>query len=302
MTVTLNRSSLKPSILGKGLSALLSADDAYDDVDVGGNSREAGGGILEVAVLEIAPNPNQPRRVFNKEEISDLANSIQEKGILQPLLVKIAGVGSSAKYEIIAGERRWRAAKEAGIKAVPVIIKDYSEFETLEVAIIENIQRENLSAIEEATAYQQLMDKFGYTLDRVSEKVGKSKSHIGNLVRLLSLPEEVKMMVSDGSLSMGHARAIISSEDPVAYAHTIIQQKLSVREAERLGRKVAPKVNPEGEETKALPASDLGEITAAMAATLRMAVKIVPRGQGGQLILEYKNFEQLDMLMQKLGS
>jgi len=294
-------------ILGRGLSALLSSDD--NEVIKGINKEERKlalvepeAGIIEIPVRDIAPNPNQPRRIFSTDEISELASSIKEKGVLQPLLVKKIKSAGKSGYEIIAGERRWRAAKEAGLSTVPVIIKDYSDFETLEVSIIENIQRENLSAVEEAMAYKQLVDKFGYTQEKVADKVGKSRSHITNLIRLLNLPEEVQQMVNEGKISMGHARALVVTENPLELARQIVEGKLNVRDAERISRK--KNKNPDmhdADDEFSERLGDTDEIAQQLSILFGTKVQINSKGSGGTIEIAYKNLGHLDGIIQKLG-
>ena len=289
--------------LGRGLSALLS-DNANESEQI--QQAVQKGAVMEVLLDDITPNPNQPRRLFRQGEIEELAASIKEKGVLQPLLLRNCPPGTKHKYEIIAGERRWRAAREAGIRQVPAIIKSYSDNETLEVALIENIQREDLSPIEEASAYKKLMEAFGYTYEAIAEKVSKSRSHIMNLIRLLNLPEEVKRMVDEGTLSMGHARAIIMMDDPATAAQEIIKGKMTVRDAERMAnlskRKTANKEPVEISDFDDAPrGGDIDEIRRMISNTLNVPVVIEQKGTGGQIIISYKNFREFDALIQKLG-
>ncbi|WP_290684396.1 MULTISPECIES: ParB/RepB/Spo0J family partition protein [unclassified Haematobacter] len=277
--------------LGRGLSALMA------DVQVEPQSVKRRAELL-IPVEKIVPNPDQPRRDFSGEALEDLANSIREKGIIQPLIVRERPGGT---YEIVAGERRWRAAQIAQLHEIPVIIRDFSDTEVLEVAIIENIQRADLNAVEEALGYRQLMDRFGHTQERLAEALGKSRSYIANLLRLLQLPEEVLKWVREGLLSAGHARALITVADPIAMGRRVIAEGLSVRETEKLAQKQAtPKeARPRSEkdaDTRALE-TDLG-------ATLGMRVEIAHRtGQGnGQLTIRYASLEQLDDLCRILTS
>ncbi|MEM9898205.1 MAG: ParB/RepB/Spo0J family partition protein, partial [Pseudomonadota bacterium] len=218
--------------LGRGLSALMA------DVDVAptaGTTTTEARAPLVIAVDKIRPNPEQPRRTFTEEALKELASSISEKGVLQPLIVR-PDPRDATGFEIVAGERRWRAAQRARLHEVPAIVRELDDTEVLEIAIIENIQRADLNAVEEAAGYKQLMDRFGHTQERLAEALGKSRSHIANLLRLLSLPDGVQELVRSGELSAGHARALITSDDPAALARTIIKQGLSVRQTEKLAK------------------------------------------------------------------
>ncbi|HEY4124224.1 MAG TPA: ParB/RepB/Spo0J family partition protein, partial [Rhizomicrobium sp.] len=210
--------------LGRGLSALIGDDVTPARADTKSTR------TMPVAFLK--PNPNQPRKNFAEAELEDLANSIREKGILQPILVRpIKGVSDS--FEIVAGERRWRAAQRAKLHDVPVVIREMEDSEAFELAIVENVQREDLNAIEEASAYHELIDRFHYTQEQIAKEVGKSRSHVANTVRLLRLPDSVKAMVRDGKLTAGHARTLIGAPDAEARAKAIVEASLNVREAEQ---------------------------------------------------------------------
>lgn len=286
--------------LGRGLSALMA------DVNLApAGASEAVPAPEPEALLPIEtihPNPNQPRRDFDPAALEELAASIRAKGIIQPIVVRRRA--EAPGYEIIAGERRWRAAQMAQIHRVPVVVRDMSDDEVIEVAIIENIQRENLNPIEEALGFRQLMDRFGHTQEKLSQALSKSRSHIANTLRLLSLPEEVLGLVRAGKLSAGHARALIGASDPMALAIKIMNNGLSVREAEKLAmaevtrsaRRRAPKAGTEKDaDTRALE-SDLS-------ANLGMSVTINHAGpdEGGTLTIRYRNLDQLDMLCQVLS-
>lgn len=224
----------KPRGLGRGLSALM-ADVNAEPVSTEGGRPPRNAEIL-VPIEKVQANPDQPRRQFLQEDLDDLTASIKEKGVLQPLIVRPRDGGI---YEIVAGERRWRAAQAAQLHEVPVLIRDYSDVEMLEVAIIENIQRSDLNALEEAQSYKQLMDKFGHTQEKMAEALGKSRSHIANLVRLLHLPEDVQGLVLDRKLSAGHARALITSDNASELAKKIVKGGLSVRATKSLVKKDA---------------------------------------------------------------
>lgn len=287
--------------LGRGLSALMS-DVAETErvVNTGPTAAER-----LIPIEQIAPNPEQPRKRFEEGHLEDLAASIREKGIIQPLIVREV---SDAKYEIVAGERRWRAAQMAKLHALPVVIRAFTDVEVLEVAIIENIQRADLNPIEEAVGYRQLMDRFGHTQEKMAEALGKSRSHIANLLRLLNLPEEVLELVRQGGLSAGHARALIVSRDPISIAKQIIQGGLSVRAVEALvkkeqmsgqikGTRVGTKTQDDAKDadTKALE----GDLSAALG--MKVVLDHKPGGESGQMVLHYKTLEELDELCRVLG-
>ena len=246
----------------------------------------------------LRPNRYQPRTYFDAETIRDLAASIQEQGILQPILVRPV-TGEQDAYEIIAGERRWRAAQTAQLHAVPVIIRALTDSEALEVALIENIQRENLNAIEEALAYRRLQQEFGYTQDQLSEAVGKSRSHVANLMRLLDLPQVVQDMVADGKLTMGHARALVTAPDPADLAKQVVARGLNVRQTEQLAQKTdAPKPT-----AKAKPQKDVNtlELEHDLSSALGLKVAIADKGnKGGQMLISYKTLDQLDEVCRRL--
>lgn len=288
--------------LGRGLSALM-ADVGLDVAD-GQSARYQNtprGGLQQISVELLQPNPQQPRRRFDESALTELANSIREKGIVQPLIVRVNPARADG-YEIVAGERRWRAAQLAQLDSVPAIVREFDDQEVIEVAIIENIQRAELNAIEEATGYKQLVDRFGHTQEKIAAALGKSRSHIANLLRLLSLPQEVQNMVIGGTLTAGHARALITAEDPVTLAAKVVGRGLSVRETEDLARKVSSpntrkyRDNPQRDaDTKALE-DDLS-------ANLGMAVIIDHRAAGeGTLTIKYQRLDQLDQLCQILSS
>src|SRR6056297_1744079 len=231
--------------LGRGLSALM-ADVAEDSAPSGEVSKPA---ERVIPIELIFPNPDQPRRSFDTEKLDDLAASIKEKGIIQPLIVR-PRPSNDSEFEIVAGERRWRAAQKAKLHQVPVLVRDFDDTEVLEVAIIENIQRADLNPVEEAAGYSQLMDKFGHTQEKLSDVLGKSRSHIANSVRLLTLPDEVQTYLRDGKLSSGHARALITADDPAALAREVIKKGLSVRETEKLAKKPVGNIFSDGAKPK----------------------------------------------------
>lgn len=275
--------------LGRGLSALMS-----EVPNEGRQKAEA-----NIAIELIHPNPDQPRRSFNEDALNELSRSIAEKGIIQPLILR-ANPNRAGEYEIVAGERRWRASQRAGLHVVPAIVRDFTDTEVLEVAIIENIQRADLNAIDEALGYQQLMDRFGHTQEKLSEALGKSRSHIANLLRLLSLPDAVKDHVIEGRLSAGHARALIGRDNQDELASRIIKDGLSVRDIEKLVKKPKDKaVKP----TPQAKDADTQQIERDLAAHLSMKVSI-EHNEGketGKVVLRYKSLEQLDDLLRHLA-
>jgi len=292
----------KPRGLGRGLSALM-ADVNADPVSTEGGRQPRNAEIL-VPIEKVQANPDQPRRQFLQEDLDDLTASIKEKGVLQPLIVRPRDGGI---YEIVAGERRWRAAQAAQLHEVPVLIRDYSDVEMLEVAIIENIQRSDLNALEEAQSYKQLMDKFGHTQEKMAEALGKSRSHIANLVRLLHLPDDVQSLVLDRKLSAGHARALITSDNASELAKKIVKGGLSVRATESLVKKDAAGTTSSSTSRKAKPQADKDADTRALendlSAMIRMKVSIdhKPGGEAGVVTISYETLDQLDDLCNLLS-
>jgi ParB family transcriptional regulator, chromosome partitioning protein len=287
----------KPRGLGRGLSALMA--DVTPQATTGTPRRD-----IQVPTERLVANPNQPRRSFGQGDLEDLAASIREKGILQPLIVRATGGGN---YEIVAGERRWRAAQLAQLHQVPVLVRDFDDIEVLEVAIIENIQRADLNAMEEAAGFRQLMDSFGHTQEKLAGALGKSRSHIANLLRLLTLPTDVQDLLREGKLSNGHARALITAENPSELARQVVKEGLSVRATERLAKTV------EGEKTGVKPKpgkrsapdkdADTRALEADLAVILRMGVSIehLAGGESGQVVISYATLDQLDELCNKLS-
>ena len=286
-TTPANPAPHKRKSLGRGLGALL-GDDLEEENHPEVKSTDS------INVEDIIPGKYQPRTEFDKEALQSLADSIKEKGVLQPLLVRRQG----DKFELIAGERRWRAAKLAGLQEVPVVIKDLSDQEVLEAALVENILREDLSAIEEAEGYQRLINEFAHTQEALSQVVGKSRSHIANTLRLLSLPTEVQELVKEGKLSAGHARALVGLENASALAKQIIAKDLNVRQVEDLvSRQKAPKPTKE----KAERNSDIADIERQLVKSLGLRIKISPNKQGGgKVVLQYSSVAELDMIIETL--
>lgn len=267
------------------------------------------GTLMGATTLEIAqlkPGTYQPRNVFYEEGLHELAQSIEQKGIIQPLIVRRIKGGL---YEIIAGERRWRAAQMAGLKEVPVIIRRMTDDDALEVALIENVQREDLNPLEEARGYERLIREFQYTQEEIGESVGKSRSHIANLLRLLKLPEEVKTMLENGHLTMGHARALLTAKDPLVLANQIVNGGLNVRAAESLAKGKPEKKSPQKprqSEAKYLQTDrpkdpDIITLEETLSEKLGMKVRIDDKGTGGEVVIAYETLSELDQVLQRLG-
>ncbi|CUI41553.1 ParB/RepB/Spo0J family partition protein [Cognatishimia activa] len=284
--------------LGRGLSALM-AD--VNEAPAAASSDEPRRPDLVVPIENIEPNPDQPRRRFDPEHLEDLANSIREKGVIQPLIVREKAGG---KYEIVAGERRWRASQKAQLHELPVIVREFDDTEVLEIAIIENIQRSDLNPVEEAAGYRQLMDKFGHTQDAMSKALGKSRSHIANLLRLLNLPQDIQDLVEEGQLSSGHARALITSDHAHEIAKRIVKEGLSVRATEALVKKYASGDLEKPKKPKAEKDADTKALEGDLSANLGMKVQIDHKagGETGQITIKYKDMEQLDELCRILTS
>ena len=285
--------------LGRGLSALLEEDaDDYATIDRLRSSKE-------IPIELLRPNPYQPRQWFDDERLNDLVDSIREKGILQPILVRRAKDSPNA-YEIIAGERRWRAAQLAQIHQIPVIIKELTDAEALEVAIIENIQRQDLTAIEEAEGLQRLLAEFGHTQEKLAEVVGKSRSHIANTLRLLQLPQPIRQMLQDGALTAGHARALITARDPIELAKRIVAQGLNVRQTEKLAQEESgeprPKSKAAGRGAGAEKDADTLALEQEVSTKLGLKVSIQHGGgESGVVQIAYATLEQLDEVCRRLS-
>lgn len=278
--------------LGKGLEAL------FADNDTAGEQ-----GAVTLKLSEIEPNREQPRKRFDEEALTQLAESIRIHGVIQPLLVRPAAGGT---YQLVAGERRWRAARMAGLTGVPAVIKELSEQEAMELALIENLQREDLNPIEEALGYQELMDAYGFTQEQVAKRVGKSRSAVANALRLISLPEEIRPMLEDGSLSAGHARALLSLDDPkemTELASAAVKNGYSVREMEKRTR--AKKQPAQKREKTAEPLfgrdSYYDEMEIALRDTLHRKVKITVDGDKGTIQIDFYNKEELRDIAERLA-
>ena len=294
-------SAAKKRGLGKGLSALLGDDRPV--IETGGaqlsDAAQTGDATrrhLPIGFLE--RNADQPRYVFDDKAIEELAASIKEKGMLQPILVREIGTD---RFQIVAGERRWRAAQKAGIHDVPVVVRDLSDSEVLELAIIENIQREDLSPVEEAKAYHNLMQEFGYTQETVAVHVGKSRSHVANLLRLLTLPASIQGLVDSGKLSMGHARALVGAKDVEALAQHIVKAGLSVRQTEQLAAEDKGQRPKAAQSKRSVKDADTIALEKDLSAALGLKVEIDHEGEGGAVKISYTTLEQLDDICSKLG-
>ncbi|WP_332687146.1 ParB/RepB/Spo0J family partition protein [Devosia sp.] len=283
----------KPTRLGRGLAALIG-----DMATVEGARVTESGGVKKLPVEFIIANRANPRRTFDNDQLEELTNSIREKGVMQPLLVRPSDDPNI--FEIIAGERRWRAAQKAGLHDVPVIVRDVGDKEALELAIIENVQRADLNPLEEAMGYGQLIEQFDYTQQDLAQVIGKSRSHVANTLRLLRLPEDVREMVASGTLTAGHARTLITAEDPATLARQIVTGGLSVREAEALSqqREVAGKKKPS--ESHVDRDADTVALERRLSDALGLSVALAHSERGGRLEIRYKTLEQLDGLCIKL--
>ena len=280
--------------LGKGLDALFMDNETVDS-----------GGVDTLRLSQIEPNRDQPRKIFSEEALNELADSIREHGVLQPLLVRPLPGGS---YQLVAGERRWRASRMAGLQEVPVVIREMDEEQAMEIALIENLQREDLNAIEEATGYKQLMERYGMTQEQVAKRVGKSRPAIANALRLLNLPQKVMDMVGEGEVSPGHARALLAFDDQdriVEIAQKVKTGKYSVRDIERMAK------NQDEKKEKAAKAPEepawggksafLTEMEIAMSMEMGRKVRIIPNGEGGTLQIQFWDEEDLKSLAEKFA-
>jgi ParB family transcriptional regulator, chromosome partitioning protein len=285
----------RPSGLGRGLSALLGEVEREQPIDASGASGE---GVRLIAVADIRPHPDQPRRHFDEEKLEELADSIAERGVLQPIVVRKVG----GHYQIVAGERRWRAAQRARLHEIPALVRDLSDTETLEIAIIENIQRADLNAIEEAEAYQRLVAEFGHSQEALGKLVHKSRSHVANLLRLLDLPASIRSEIAGGQLSMGHARALITADDPEKLAAEVIKRGLSVRDTEKLARsaKGGP-AKPRAQKPAGSTDADIVALERQLGDMLGLTVRVTHAGEGGTVALSYSSLDQLDMICQRLS-
>lgn len=309
--------------LGKGLSALISENYSQTATPekVAGkgkaaaaeeqkNSAEMASGVYTLPVGKLHPGKYQPRTQFSDQAISELADSIRKNGIMQPIIVRVSGK-HEGKYEIVAGERRWRASQMAGLEQVPVIIRDIPDKQALELALVENIQRQDLSPIEEANGYQRLIEEFEYTQEELSGVIGKSRSHVANLLRLLSLPEEVRDMLEKDELTMGHARTLIGAPNAVDMARDIVRKGLNVRQAEQMSRDSqgvekrsvtrGTRTAPAGGHHSGSKDPDILALEETLSENLGLRVSIIDRGQNGEITLSYESLSQLDSILRRLG-
>jgi len=283
--------------LGRGLSALLG--DTSTEAATGA-AAAAQRGVKLVPVGQIHAGRSQPRRHFDEAEMAELTASVRAQGLLQPVLLR-RDPADPARFELVAGERRWRAAQAAQLHEIPALVKELSDREALEAALVENLQRQDLSALEEASAYQRLVDDFGHTQEKVADALGKSRSHVANTIRLLELPEEVKAWLEEGKLTPGHARLLIGTENPVALAQRIINLGLTVRQAEKLvaearGKPQKKKLQPKRANGKDADTRSLErQLTESLG--LRVTLQHKPGGQKGSLTIEYESLDQLDNVL-----
>lgn len=303
--------------LGKGLSALISENYAAP-AKAGSPEKQAerAGGSYELPIAKLYAGKFQPRNHFSEENLKELSESIAKNGIMQPIIVRPSGE-YPGKYEIVAGERRWRAAKMAKLENVPVVVREIKDEQALELAIVENVQRQDLSPLEEAAGYQRLIDDFSYSQEEIATTVGKSRSHIANLLRLLGLPDKVKAMLHEGALSMGHARALLTVPNPSELATLIVKKGLNVRQAEDAARdsqgiekqarpRAASPSTPRSSAPRTAQApvakdADILSLEETLSGNLGLKVSINDRGQQGEVVLAYESLTQLDEILRRLG-
>lgn len=280
----------RPQSLGRGLSSLL-GEVAQETPVTGANAPS--GSVQQIPIASIEPHPGQPRRTFDDAALDELAASIRSRGVIQPIVVRPHG----HRFQIVAGERRWRASQRARLHDIPAIVRDFTDEETLEIALIENIQRADLNAIEEASAYGRLLKDYGHSQEELAKLVNKSRSHVANLLRLLDLPESVQAMVVAGTLTMGHARALVTAPEPLALAEEVARRQLSVRETERLaksrrtGKPAAPRPDRD---------ADIAALERQLSELLGVHVDVRHVGGAGVVSLSYSSLDQLDMICQRL--
>lgn len=303
--------------LGKGLSALIPENHSHAHSNTHSASpaaakstAEAASGVYTLSVTKLHSGKYQPRTQFSEEALGELADSIRKNGIMQPIIVRVSGK-QAGKYEIVAGERRWRAAQIAKLEQVPVIIRDIPDKQALELALVENIQRQDLSPIEEANGYQRLIEEFEYTQEELSSVIGKSRSHIANLLRLLSLPEEIRAMLEGNELTMGHARALIGVPGAVELARDIVRKGLNVRQVEQVSREMqglekrsvsrGPRAGVSQQRGNGSKDPDIIALEETLSENLGLRVSIADRGQSGEITIGYDSLSQLDEVLRRLG-
>ncbi|ESX03176.1 chromosome partitioning protein ParB [Mesorhizobium sp. LSJC268A00] len=283
--------------LGRGLAALIGEIDR----PVAAAEKPGLNADGKVPIEFLSPNPKNPRRHFGDADLTDLAQSIREHGVVQPVVARPSPT-QAGRYEIIAGERRWRAAQRAGLTEIPIIVRDVNDRTALELAIIENVQRTDLNPVEEALGYQQLIDDHGYTQADLGNVIGKSRSHVANTLRLLKLPDVIRDMLVDGVLSAGHARTLVTAQDPAGLAKQIVEEGLSVRQAEALAQMPAGGTPPKAKPAHGASGKDADTLALErlMTNTIGMIVTIEHKGKGGAIRVDYRSLEQLDELCRRL--
>jgi ParB family chromosome partitioning protein len=279
--------------LGRGLASLI------DDIQPREDAPKAPD--RDVPIELIAPNPDQPRKAFDEGELEALTESIRSNGVIQPLIVR-PDPGKAGAYQIVAGERRWRAAQRVPLHSLPVIVRDYTEREVLEIGVLENVQRADLNPLEEANAYNRLVTAFGRTQEQIASAMGKSRSHIANSLRLLTLPEAVRAHLAAGRVTAGHARALITATDPVSLCNQVVAKGLSVRETERLAQQAAAGSYSSNRMKPPPKDADTAALEADLSAATGLKISIRHKGQGGEMSITYKDLDALDALCQKLMS
>ena len=290
--MALGAQNTQSSRLGRGLASLIG------DIPETGLSLPPEGEQKVLGIEQLQPSPINPRKEFAKEELTELTSSIRERGLVQPLIVRPV-IGSDEEYEIVAGERRWRAAEEAGLHTVPAIVRDLNDQEVLEIAIIENVQRSDLNAIEEAQGYKELINRYDYTQDDLSRIIGKSRSHLANTMRLLKLPANVQQLVREGDLSAGHARALVGREDAEAIASQIVERRLNVRDVESLIQKARASSNGKSRMGKS---ADIKALERELSDELGLIISITPRtGESGEIRIRYNSLEQFEEIQERLA-
>lgn len=298
----------KPSRgLGRGLSALLGEGEEAEAIRADSHSAprsaSARGGVQILPIELLEPNPDQPRKIFAEADLAELAESIATKGLLQPILVRPMR-GETERYQIVAGERRWRAAQRAQLHEAPCLVRELTDRETLEIAIVENVQRADLNPVEEARAFRQLVETFGHTQEEVAKAVGKSRAHVANTLRLLAMPKAVLAYLEEGAITAGHARAIATAPNPEALAEQIVREGLSVRAAEALARAASDATAPERKASSGAPQTkdaDTRALESDLSARLGLSVEIKAKGEQGELRVKFSNLEQLDDVCRRLS-
>lgn len=296
--------SARPRGLGRGLSALLGETLTEEPVERSAGGSQSGRSVQHLDIASVSPHPGQPRKQFDEAALQELSDSIAERGVIQPIIVREVGPG---QYQLVAGERRWRAAQRAHLHQIPAIVRQFSDAETLEIALIENIQRQDLNPVEEAEAYSRLIAQYGHSQEALGRIVGKSRSHVANLMRLLDLPASVLDSVRGGALSMGHARALIGIDGAAQIARKVIEKGLSVRQVEKLAQQAKRgegegQRSPRAASARAEPDADIRALEQHLADIIGVKVSIDHGTDGGgTLVLRYSTLDQLDMLCQRLS-